>query len=66
MTRHIRRLYFTSLFHSGPSLCFGPAVLMQAYRWIEDSRDDYTAERVAALDDPYKVHFIFWCAQSII
>ena len=28
---------------------------MQAYRWIEDSRDEYTKERLEALDDPFKV-----------
>ena len=33
----------------------GPAVLMQAYRWIEDSRDEYTKERLEALDDSFKV-----------
>jgi succinate dehydrogenase/fumarate reductase iron-sulfur protein len=27
----------------------GPAVLMQAYRWIIDSRDEYTDERLEAL-----------------
>lgn len=34
----------------------GPAVLMQAYRWIVDSRDSKTSERLADLDDPYKVY----------
>lgn len=34
----------------------GPAVLMQAYRWIVDSRDSKTAERLAELDDPHKVY----------
>jgi succinate dehydrogenase/fumarate reductase iron-sulfur protein len=33
----------------------GPAVLMQAYRWIEDSRDEYTKERLEELDDAFKV-----------
>lgn len=28
---------------------------MQAYRWIEDSRDEYTKERLEALDDSFKV-----------
>ena len=27
----------------------GPAVLMQAYRWIIDSRDEYTEERLESL-----------------
>jgi succinate dehydrogenase (ubiquinone) iron-sulfur subunit len=34
----------------------GPAVLMQAYRWIEDSRDGKTAERLADLDDAFKLY----------
>jgi len=29
----------------------GPAILMQAYRWIVDSRDEYTEERVKALEE---------------
>jgi succinate dehydrogenase (ubiquinone) iron-sulfur subunit len=34
----------------------GPAVLLAAYRWVIDSRDDFTAERLAALDDAYKLY----------
>mmetsp|Transcript_34445 Transcript_34445/g.61901 ORF Transcript_34445/g.61901 Transcript_34445/m.61901 type:complete len:287 (+) Transcript_34445:75-935(+) len=34
----------------------GPAVLMQAYRWIEDSRDEFTDERLAELDDAFKLY----------
>jgi succinate dehydrogenase (ubiquinone) iron-sulfur subunit len=34
----------------------GPAVLMQAYRWIEDSRDGKTKERLADLDDAFKLY----------
>ena len=34
----------------------GPAVLMQAYRWIEDSRDGQTARRLAELDDAFKLY----------
>mmetsp|Transcript_14447 Transcript_14447/g.17563 ORF Transcript_14447/g.17563 Transcript_14447/m.17563 type:complete len:281 (-) Transcript_14447:201-1043(-) len=34
----------------------GPAVLMQAYRWIEDSRDDFTKERLEQLDDAFKLY----------
>jgi succinate dehydrogenase/fumarate reductase iron-sulfur protein len=43
----------------------GPAVLMQAYRWITDSRDQYTKERMAALNDEFKLyrcHTIMNCA----
>jgi succinate dehydrogenase (ubiquinone) iron-sulfur subunit len=45
----------------------GPAVLLQAYRWIIDSRDDFTSERLAALDDPFKLYrckTIMNCAQT--
>jgi succinate dehydrogenase (ubiquinone) iron-sulfur subunit len=44
----------------------GPAVLMQAYRWIEDSRDQNTQERLAQLDDAFKVfrcHTIMNCTK---
>ena len=34
----------------------GPAVLMQAYRWIEDSRDDDTVERIKYVDDAMKLY----------
>ena len=34
----------------------GPAVLMQAYRWIEDSRDDNTKERMEYVDDAMKLY----------
>ena len=34
----------------------GPAVLMQAYRWIEDSRDGKTIERLKDLDDAFKLY----------
>jgi hypothetical protein len=35
------------------------AVLMQAYRWIEDSRDEFTKERLEALDDSFKVGLVW-------
>jgi len=34
----------------------GPAVLMQAYRWIEDSRDQMTSKRLNDLDDAFKLY----------
>ena len=34
----------------------GPAVLMQAYRWMIDSRDTQTAERLDKLRDPFSVY----------
>jgi hypothetical protein len=30
--------------------------LEQAYRWIEDSRDEFTKERLEALDDSFKLY----------
>ena len=29
---------------------------MQAYRWIEDSRDDFGDKRLAELDDAFKLY----------
>ena len=34
----------------------GPATLLQAYRWIADSRDEHTGERLDALQDAYKLY----------
>lgn len=34
----------------------GPAVLMQAYRWIEDSRDENTEERMDFVNDAMKLY----------
>ncbi|MGH6913743.1 MAG: succinate dehydrogenase iron-sulfur subunit, partial [Geminicoccales bacterium] len=45
----------------------GPAVLLQAYRWIADSRDENTGERLDALEDPfrlYRCHTIMNCANT--
>lgn len=45
----------------------GPAVLMQAYRWIIDSRDTKTQERLGKLKDPYSVyrcHTIMNCTRT--
>lgn len=45
----------------------GPAVLMQAYRWIADSRDKKTKERLEYLDDAfklYKCHTIMNCTKT--
>lgn len=38
-----------------PEKFLGPAAALQAARFIEDSRDDATAERLAQLDDAYSV-----------
>jgi succinate dehydrogenase / fumarate reductase iron-sulfur subunit len=45
---------------------FGPAALLQAARWINDSRDEATGERLDELEDPfrlYRCHTIMNCAK---
>jgi succinate dehydrogenase / fumarate reductase iron-sulfur subunit len=45
----------------------GPAVLLQAYRWIVDSRDEAAGERLDALEDPfrlYRCHTIMNCTKT--
>ena len=45
----------------------GPAVLLQAYRWLADSRDELTGERLDDLEDPfrlYRCHTIMNCANA--
>ena len=45
----------------------GPAVLLQAYRWLINSRDEATGERLDALEDPFKLyrcHTIMNCTQA--
>lgn len=45
----------------------GPAVLMQAYRWIIDSRDENNEERLNKLRDPfsvYRCHTIMNCTRT--
>jgi succinate dehydrogenase / fumarate reductase iron-sulfur subunit len=45
----------------------GPAVLLQAARWINDSRDEATEERLRALDDAFKLyrcHTIMNCTDT--
>jgi len=34
----------------------GPAALLAAYRWIVDSRDEATGERLDALEDPFRLY----------
>jgi succinate dehydrogenase iron-sulfur subunit len=44
----------------------GPAALLQAYRWLIDSRDEETGQRLDELEDPfrlYRCHTIMNCAQ---
>ena len=45
----------------------GPAALLQANRWINDSRDEATGERLDNLEDPfrlYRCHTIMNCAKA--
>lgn len=45
----------------------GPAVLMQAYRWVADSRDSQKAKRLEQLANPfslYRCHTIFNCSKT--
>jgi succinate dehydrogenase / fumarate reductase iron-sulfur subunit len=45
----------------------GPATLLAAYRWLVDSRDEATGERLDHLEDPfrlYRCHTIMNCTQT--
>jgi succinate dehydrogenase / fumarate reductase iron-sulfur subunit len=45
----------------------GPAILLQAYRWLADSRDEATGERLDELEDPfrlYRCHTIMNCTRT--
>jgi len=45
----------------------GPAALLQSYRWIVDSRDEATGDRLDDLEDPfrlYRCHTIMNCAKA--
>jgi succinate dehydrogenase / fumarate reductase iron-sulfur subunit len=45
----------------------GPAALLQAYRWIADTRDESTGERLDELEDPFKLyrcHTIMNCTDA--
>ena len=49
-----------------PEKFLGPAALLQSYRFLADSRDQITEERLDALEDAYKLyrcHTIMNCAQ---
>jgi succinate dehydrogenase / fumarate reductase iron-sulfur subunit len=44
----------------------GPAALLQAHRWLRDTRDEATGERLDNLEDPfrlYRCHTIMNCAK---
>jgi len=45
----------------------GPAILLQAYRWLADSRDERTGDRLDRLEDPfrlYRCHTIMNCTRT--
>jgi succinate dehydrogenase / fumarate reductase iron-sulfur subunit len=45
----------------------GPAVLLQAYRWLIDSRDEATGDRLDKVEDPfrlYRCHTIMNCTRT--
>ncbi|MSO89163.1 MAG: succinate dehydrogenase iron-sulfur subunit [Rhodospirillaceae bacterium] len=45
----------------------GPAILLQAYRWIAETRDETTGERLDELEDPfrlYRCHTIMNCTKT--
>ncbi|NBO20069.1 MAG: succinate dehydrogenase iron-sulfur subunit, partial [Proteobacteria bacterium] len=45
----------------------GPAILLQAYRWLADSRDEMAGERLDNLEDPfrlYRCHTIMNCTRT--
>jgi succinate dehydrogenase / fumarate reductase iron-sulfur subunit len=45
----------------------GPAILMQAWRWLSDSRDEAAGERLDQLEDPfrlYRCHTIMNCTKT--
>jgi succinate dehydrogenase / fumarate reductase iron-sulfur subunit len=49
-----------------PDRFLGPAALLQAYRFLADSRDQATADRLEDLDGPYKLfrcHTIMNCVE---
>jgi succinate dehydrogenase / fumarate reductase iron-sulfur subunit len=50
-----------------PDRYLGPAILLQAYRWIVDSRDETSGERLDDLQDPfrlYRCHTIMNCTRT--
>ncbi len=45
----------------------GPAILLQSYRWLIDSRDEHAGERLDNLEDPfrlYRCHTIMNCTNT--
>jgi succinate dehydrogenase iron-sulfur subunit len=53
------------LVEPGPLL--GPSILLQSHRWLVDSRDQRTGERLDRLEDPfrlYRCHTIMNCTKT--
>lgn len=47
--------------------CVHDTAVFQAYRWMIDSRDDFTEERLSKLQDPfslYRCHTIMNCTKT--
>jgi succinate dehydrogenase/fumarate reductase iron-sulfur protein len=45
----------------------GPSILLQSYRWLADSRDQRTGERLDRLEDPFRLypcHTIMNCTNT--
>ena len=56
-----------SYWWNGEQGFLGPATLLQAYRWIADSRDENTGRRLDELEDPfrlYRCHTIMNCTST--
>ena len=50
-----------------PDRYLGPAILLQSYRWLADTRDQHTGERLDRLEDPfrlYRCHTIMNCTRT--
>ncbi|GGB54913.1 succinate dehydrogenase iron-sulfur subunit [Tistrella bauzanensis] len=50
-----------------PERYLGPAILLQAYRWLADSRDEDAGDRLDNLEDPfrlYRCHTIMNCTKT--
>ena len=50
-----------------PDRYLGPAILLQAYRWLVDSRDEHAGERLDNLEDSfrlYRCHTIMNCTKA--
>lgn len=47
-------------------------IIPEAYRWMIDSRDEFTEERLSKLQDPFSLYrchtiiFVFCCAQEMM